>query len=470
MGPATDNPDVLRAMLAAGLDVARFNFSHCSHAEAVKRVETLRSVSQETGKIVALLADTKGPEIRLGTFQGGQAALAADQPFTLTTEVVQGDHTRASVTYEGLVRDVAPGHRILLGDGLIELVVESVLGNNIRTRVVNGGMIADKKGVNVPGVCLSLPFISAKDRADLRFFIEMGFDFIAASFVSSAEDILAMREELSRMGGGREIRIIAKIENAAGVRNAEAILAVANGLMIARGDLGVELDFEELPILQKDLIKKCYQQGKEVITATEMLESMIRNPRPTRAETSDVANAVYDGTSAIMLSGETAMGKYPVEAVAVMAKIAERTEADIHYLKRFQQNSYKPESSVTNAISHATVTTAHDLGATAILTISMSGNTVRNVAKFRPCCPILACTPNPVVQRQLKLTWGVTPLLTKETMDTESLFASAVEAALEGGYVHEGDLVVLTGGVPVGYSGTTNVLKVHEVGEKIVAF
>lgn len=466
LGPSTDNPEIMRAMVMAGMDVARFNFSHGVSEDIGKRIELLHNACEETGKTVALLADTKGPEVRLGCFKNGKAELVAGQLFTLTSDSISGDSTMCSVSYENLSEDVSPGNKILLDDGLIELVVENVSSTSVTTRVINGGFISDRKGVNVPNVTLNLPFISAKDRSDLRYISEMGFDFIAASFVRSDEDVKQMRDELKRMGEKR-IKIIAKIENAEGVKNVDSILAVADGLMVARGDLGVELAFEELPIIQKELIKKAYRQGKSVITATQMLESMIVNPRPTRAETSDIANAIYDGTSAIMLSGETAKGNYPVEALSVMAKIARRTEKDIDYLKRFQTSSYKPTPSITNAISHATVTTAHDLEAAAILTVTKSGETAINVAKFRPLCPIIACTPDAAAQRQLMLTWGVTPLLTKEETDTAALFSHAIEAAQKQGHINAGDLIVLTAGVPVGFAGTTNLLKVHEVGEKI---
>jgi len=468
LGPSTDDPDVLKKMIAIGLDVARLNFSHGGHEEQKKRVETLRMLCAETGSTVALLADTKGPEIRLGCFKDGRAELATGSTFRLTSEEILGDATRASVSYAGLPGEVSPGNRILLDDGFIELSVESVSSIDITTKVLSGGVISDRKGVNVPEVSLDLPFISAQDRSDLRFFVENGFDIIAASFVRSAEDISVMREELHRIDSKNKINIIAKIENAEGVRNADAILSVSDGLMVARGDLGVELAHEELPIIQKDLIKKGVSKGKPVITATQMLESMITRSRPTRAETSDVANAIYDGTSAIMLSGETAIGKYPTEALSVMARIAERIEKDIDYQKRFQSGEYRAETSITNAISHATVTTSHDLKTAAILTVSMSGNTARSVAKYRPTCPIIACTPDPVAQRQLKLVWGVIPILTEMETDTAALFSHAVEAAMNGGHIKKGDLVVLTAGVPVGYSGTTNLLKVHVVGEKIL--
>ena len=468
LGPATDSPDVLRDMVKAGLDVARFNFSHGSHDEHTERVNLLRSICEEVGSTVAFLADTKGPEIRLGLFEGGAADLAAGSIFTLTTDQIVGNASRAFISYDGLPNEVSSGTRILLDDGLIELVVESSSGMNIVTRVVNGGIISDRKGVNVPSISLNMPYICAKDRLDLRFVVENGFDFVAASFVRSARDVNEMRDELIRIDSQNKIKIIAKIENAEGVYNAESILDSCDGIMVARGDLGVEVEYEELPIIQKDLIKRTLHHSKPVITATQMLESMINNPRPTRAETSDVANAIYDGTSAIMLSGETAVGKFPVESLSAMAKIAERIEKSIDYRKRFQQVEYSSEPSITNAISHATVTTAHDLHAEAILTVSMSGNTAQNVTKYRPNCPIITCTPNPTVQRQLKLNWGVIPLLTEEETDTTALFSHAVDAAMEAGLLHEGELVVLTAGVPVGQSGNTNLLKVHVVGEKIL--
>ena len=466
MGPATDNPDVLRPMLKAGLDVARFNFSHGTHEDHKKRIDNFRALCKEVGVSVALLADTKGPEIRLGVFKDGEVELVAGSSFTLTTDMIEGDVTRASVTYENLHEEVAPGTRILLDDGLIELSVESVQGKDIVTRVVDGGSISNRKGVNVPGVRLNMPYVSSSDRADLRFFIEMGFDLIAASFCRSEDDIRNMRSELARVDDKNKIRIIAKIENADGLKNIDAILEAADGIMVARGDLGVEMAYEELPILQKDLISKALYRGKEVVTATQMLESMIHNPRPTRAETSDVANAIYDGTNAIMLSGETAAGKYPLEAFLAMARIATRIESSIDYRKRFVRDVHRPEESVTNAISHATVTAAHELEAACIITVSMSGLTARNVAKYRPLCPIVACTPDPVTARQLKLVWGAVPILTKEEVDTSDLFTHAVDLAVEAGFCRTGELVVITAGVPVGHSGTTNLLKVHVVGEK----
>ena len=470
LGPSTDNPEVLEQLIEKGLDVARFNFSHGSHEEHTTRIEMLRKVVEKTGKTVAFLADTKGPEIRLGAFEGGKAYLETDSHFTLTTDNIVGDSTRASVSYSELTSKISAGTRILLDDGLIELVTEAVQSRNIVTRVVNGGPISNNKSVNVPSVRLNIPYINAKDRSDLRFFLENNFDIIAASFVRSAEDLTEMRNELLRVdaASGKKIKIIAKIENAEGLNNIDSILTVCDGIMVARGDLGVELEYEDLPIIQKDLISRTLSQGKPVITATQMLESMIVHQRPTRAETSDVANAIYDGTSAVMLSGETAVGKNPVEAFTAMSKIAERIEKSINYHKRFKSGDYSSATSLTNAISHATVTTAHDLNASAILTVSMSGNTAQNVSKFRPSCPIIACTPDPAIRRQMKLNWGIIPLLTSEESDTTALFNHAVEAAKKADLIHEGELVVLTAGVPVGHSGTTNMLKVHVVGEKIL--
>jgi pyruvate kinase len=456
-------------MIAAGMDVARFNFSHGNHEEKKEKIADIKAISEEMGVTVALLADTRGPEVRLGLFAGGKAQLTDGSSFTLTSDDIVGTAERASITYAGMIKDIRPGNRILLDDGLIELTVENCSKTDILTRVVNGGIIRDRKSVNVPGVSLNMPYISAQDRADLRFISENGFHFLAASFVRCEDDIRLLREELHRMNGDH-LRIIAKIENAEGVRNTDAILKVSAGLMVARGDLGVELEFEDLPGIQKELIKKAYQAGKNVITATQMLESMVNNPRPTRAETSDVANAIYDGTSAIMLSAETSVGKFPVDAVRTMAKIAQRAENDIDYVERFQTTLYKPATSITNAISHATVTTAHDLDVKAILIVSKSGDTACNVSKFRPACPLIVGSPDPVVVHQMKLEWGVFPLLTREESKGIDIFMGAIGAAKNGGYIRNGDLVVITAGVPVGQSGTTNMLKVQEIGEERPVF
>ena len=359
------------------------------------------------------------------------------------------------------------GDTILLNDGAIELRVTGTHDGAIDTEIVNGGVISDHKGVNVPGVRLSMPYISERDRSDILFGAETGFDFIAASFVSRAEDILEIRQLLERQGN-QTIRIIAKIENAEGVKNIDEILRVSDGIMVARGDMGVEVPLEDVPVFQKLLIKKCYNTGKMVITATQMLESMIHSPRPTRAEAADVANAIYDGTSAVMLSGETAAGDYPVEAVRTMAQIAERAERDIDYRKRFYSRSNERLPDITNAISHATCTTAYDLGAAAIITVTWSGTTARMLSKYRPDIPVIACTHEKATYWQLALSWGVTPLLCDVKETTDDLFTHAVAKSKAAGYVHDGDIVVITAGVPLGVNGTTNLLKVHVVGDILV--
>ena len=471
LGPSTDDPVVLKKMLASGLDVARINFSHGSYEDHKKRIEGLRKACEESGTIVALLGDTKGPEIRTGIFENDKVKLASNSVFVLTTDNIIGDTSRVSISYAGLPSEVKAGDKILLDDGLLKLVVESVSGNEITTIVQNGGYISNNKGVNVPGVSLQLPFLNEKDRADIKFILENDFDILAASFVRNAEDVMEIKQELTRLGAKRDLRIIAKIENPEGVVNVDSILDVTDGLMVARGDLGVEMPFEELPIIQKELISKAQYRGKEVITATQMLESMINNPRPTRAETSDVANAIYDGTGSIMLSGETTIGKYPQQAVAAMRRIAEKIESSIDYKYKFKKDSHIPEASITNAISHAAVTAAHELNAAAILTVTLGGATARNISKFRPDCPIFACTPDPAVARSLKLDWGVYPLLIDEgATETVTLFTYAVKKASEAGAIKPGDVVVMTAGVPVGATGNTNMIKVHEVGGDILIF
>ena len=469
LGPASTDPKVMREMMLAGMNLARFNFSHGTHEEHLEKLNTLRALRDELKLPVATLLDTKGPEIRLRDFEGGKAMLEAGQTFILTNREVMGDQNQVSVTYHELPLDVAPGSRILLDDGLIELKVQEIRdGTDILCTVVNGGKISNHKGVNLPGTKISMPYLSETDIRDIEFGIQENFDFIAASFVRSAQDILDVRNILIR-NGCRTMKIIAKIENAEGVSNLDQILRAADGIMVARGDLGVEINMEEIPHLQKVMIRKCYQSGKMVITATQMLESMIQNPRPTRAEVNDVANAIYDGTSAIMLSGETAAGKYPVEAVRTMASIAERTESDIDYRQQFRDRGDEGSASITDAISHATCTTAHDLGASAIISVSKSGRTARMVSKYRPGIQIIACTSDVTTYHQLSLSWGVTPVLVGEQKDTDSLFECAVTAALEGGYVKDGDLVVITAGVPVGMSGTTNLLKVQTAGTSLIS-
>ena len=464
LGPSTDNNEVLRELMLNGMDVARVNFSHQTHPEHLERIKILKAMREELNVPVALLADTKGPEIRLGKLEPNKITLREGQPFVLTTVDIVGNDQRASISFDGLPGDVTRGSTILIDDGLIELTVESVTDTDISCRVVNGGEISSNKGINVPGVELSMPFISGRDRADIRFAVENDFDFIAASFTRTAQDILLIREELDRLGCD-DMRIIAKIENAQGVANIDEILNVVDGIMVARGDLGVEIPMEEIPVIQKKLIKKAYKEGKQVITATQMLDSMMHNPRPTRAEATDVANAIYDGTSAIMLSGETAAGQYPVEAVKTMARIAYRTERDIDYKKRFRERMEIDLCSVTNAISHATCAAAHDLSAAAIITVTKSGMTARMISKFRPDCPIIGCSTSDKVVRQMNLSWGVTSLRMEEKENTDGLFAHAVDVAQAAGLIRDGDLVVITAGVPLGVSGTTNMLKVHVVGE-----
>lgn len=467
LGPATNDPKVLEGLMRSGMDVARINFSHGDHAEHQKRMDEFKAMREKLGLPVALLLDTKGPEIRIRDFEDGKATLKKGAAFTLTTEDIVGDDTRVSVTYAGLPEDITPGTRILIDDGLIELTVEQIAGTDIQCKVVNGGTLSNKKSINIPGTSIRLPYISEKDKADILFGIQNDVDFIAASFVRTAYDVLDMRKILEE-NGGQHIQIIAKIENNEGVVNIDDILKVSEGIMVARGDMGVEIPFEDLPSIQKMLIEKCYKAGKMVITATQMLDSMIRNPRPTRAETTDVANAVYDGTSAIMLSGETAIGKFPIEAISAMAKIAEKTESSMDYKQKFYAQSIDSAQSVTDAISHATCTTAMDLGATAIVTVTKSGHTARMVSRYRPGCPIVGVTTSQKVFHQLALSWGVQPVMGEEQPTTDELFEHGVERAVDTGLVKNGDLVVITGGTPVGVPGTTNTLKAHLVGHVLV--
>lgn len=468
LGPATDRDGVLKELMLAGMDVARFNFSHQTHKEHKERFQQLVALRDELGLYIPTLLDTKGPEIRLRQFENGKIELVDGDTFTLTTREILGDQVAASITYKDLPKDIEVGTRILIDDGLIALRVDSFNDTDIRCTVINGGPVSDNKGINVPGVSLSMPYLSEKDEKDLLFGIETGFDFVAASFTRTADDILSIRKILDQNGGGH-VRIVAKIENAEGVENIDDILTVADGVMVARGDMGVEIPLQEIPVLQKKLIKKAYNAGKQVITATQMLDSMMKNPRPTRAETTDVANAIYDGTSAIMLSGETAAGAYPIEALKTMAMIAERTERDIDYAKRFNLRDVQEAPNVTNAISHATVTTAHDLGASAIITVTKSGQTARLISKYRPLSPIISCSTSEVVCRQLNLSWGVTPLLVEEKTNSDELFACAVETAHDAGLVHNSELVVITAGIPLGVSGTTNMLKVTIVGDVLAS-
>ncbi len=468
LGPATDDEDVLKELILSGMAVARMNMSHGTHEDHKKRADAVKKLREELDMPVAILLDTKGPEIRTKLFKNGSELLEAGQTFTFTTDEVEGDRERCSITFADLPKDVKRGDRILVDDGLIEMLVTATTKTDIVCEVLNGGKIASHKGINVPGTRLSLPFISEQDRKDIAFAVEQDYDFIAASFTRTSEDILQLRQELDK-NNCNNIRIIAKIENSEGVENIDDIIRVSDGIMVARGDLGVEIPMEEIPVLQKKLITKAYNAGKQVITATQMLDSMMINPRPTRAEATDVANAIYDGTSAIMLSGETAAGKYPVQAVETMARIAERTENDIDYIDRFRKHHLNSSPDVTSAISHATCTTAHDLGAVAILTVSKTGTTARMISKYRPNCPIISGSTSKKVLRQMNLSWGVIPILVEEKTNTDELFEHVVDVAEQHGLVKNGDLAVITAGIPLGVSGTTNMLKVHLVGNVLVS-
>ena len=467
LGPASESEEVIRELMLAGMNVARLNFSHGTHEEQRGKLERVKKVREELGLPVALLLDTKGPEIRTGEFEKGKVELKKGQTFVLTTEDVMGNEGKVSITYKNLVKDVQKGDSILIDDGLIGLKVVKVTEKEIICSVENGGTVSNKKGINVPGVELKMPFISEKDRDDILFAIKEGFDYIAASFTRTADDVLEIRRILEE-NDCEYIKIIAKVENDQGIKNVDEILRVADGVMIARGDMGVEIPLEEVPSIQKKLIRKAFETGKPIITATQMLDSMMKNPRPTRAETSDVANAIYQGTSAIMLSGETASGQYPVEALKTMVKIALRTEADIDYDERFKRRSIEDRTDITNAVSHATCTTAVDLHASAIITVTKSGRTVGMVAKHHPGCMIIGCCMDDYVCRQLNLYWGVQPLLLPKEDDADALFNSAVAAAEEAGLVSRGDLTVLTAGVPLGVTGTTNLIKVQVAGKILV--
>ena len=467
LGPSTDKPDVLRNMMLSGMNVARFNFSHGSHDEHIKRLTALKELREQLGLPVAALLDTKGPEIRLKEFKNGSVELKAGQKFTLTTQDIMGDETRCAITYKDLPQDLAPGSRVLLDDGLIALTVDAIDDDEIFCTVKNDGIMKNRKGVNVPDTRLSMPYMSAQDQDDILFGVEQGFDFIAASFVRTARDILEIRRLLDSCKCDT-IKIIAKIENQEGVNNIDEIIAVADGIMVARGDMGVEIDFTEIPIIQKDIIWRCYNAGKPAITATQMLESMSENPRPTRAEITDVANAIYDGTSAIMLSGETAAGHYPVESVRTMAAIAERTESDINYDKRLKTRNFEGHLSVAGAVAHAACTTAMDIKANAIITVSKSGETARLLCKYRPSTPIVACVLSEQVYRHLALSWGIIPIMMDYAHNTDQLIELSTAAAQNAGLVSNGDLVVITAGVPVGVSGTTNMIKAHLVGDALI--
>ncbi len=461
IGPASDSVECLQQLMLAGMNVARFNFSHGTHEEQKIKYEKVLEAREKVGLPVATLLDTKGPEIRLRDFEGDKAELVAGQQFVLTTEELLGTCQKATITYKNLKNDVDRGTTILIDDGLIEMTVEEIRGEEIVCTVVNGGFVSNHKGVNVPGAVLSMPYISDTDREDILFGIEMGYDFLAASFARCKEDILEVRRILEEHGS--RMKIIAKIENMQGIQNLEEILDASDGIMVARGDMGVEIPMEEVPILQKRMIKLANDKGKHVITATQMLESMIKNPRPTRAEATDIANAIYDGTTAIMLSGESAAGKYPVEAVRTMARIAESAEKDIDYYERMCHGGKAGEADITTAIAYATCSAAMDVGAAAIITVTLSGFTAEAISRFKPACPIIGCAANERVCRQLNLLWGVNPLQVSKEETTDALFDAAVSEAKKAGYVKAGDVAVITAGIPLGKAGTTNMIHVVEV-------
>ena len=464
LGPATDNPQILEKMILSGMNVARFNFSHGAYEDHEKRLKEVIAVREKLNAPVATLLDTKGPEVRLGDFENPDGVTINEgDKFVLTTKECLGTEKKSFVNYEGLPRDVKPGTVILINDGLISMKVDCVKGSDIHCTVIDGGLLTNHKGVNVPGVDLNMPYLSERDMNDLKFGAAHDFDFIAASFIRRAPDVTILRNFVDAIGW-KDVKIISKIENVQGVNNIDSIIAASDGIMVARGDMGVEIDFQRIPAIQKMIIRKVYDAGKIVVTATQMLESMINNPRPTRAEITDVANAIYDGTSAIMLSGESAVGKHPVEAVQTMTSIALTTEGDIDYKREF--DNFYPESGgkdITSAISHATVTTAHDLNASAIITVTKSGTTARMISKFRPQTDIVGATINQKVWRQLSLSWGVKPVLCQLKDNTDELFDHAVDVTVKAGAAKKGDTVVITAGIPLGMSGTTNMLKVHKI-------
>ncbi len=461
LGPASTDENTMRELMKAGMNVARFNFSHGSHEEHKDRFDRIVRLRRELGLPVGTLLDTKGPEIRLRDFENGSIILKEGQTFTLTTDEVVGNEERVSVSYKDMTNDVYRGSTVLIDDGLIALSVEEIDGSNIVCKVMNGGKISDKKGVNIPNVDVSMPFISDKDREDIIFGCELGYEYIAASFTRTADDVREIREIIEAHNGN--MKIIAKIESMQGVKNLDAILEEADGVMVARGDLGVEVPLEDVPIIQKQIIRKANLRGKIVVTATQMLDSMSQNPRPTRAEVTDVANAVYQGTTAIMLSGETAAGKYPVQTVRTMAKIAARTEDDVNYKKQMATRIEVRRTSTTRAISHAVCTLADDIQAKAIIGVTMSGFTARRISSYHPTQPIIACAVRESVACQMNLLFGVYPIMIPQEEKQEMLFSAAISAAKKAGYVEQGDEVVCAAGIPLGTTGTTNTIRVFDV-------
>ena len=463
LGPVSNSPEMVKKLIETGMNAVRINFSHGSHESHGETINTVKKVREELGMPIPLILDTKGPEIRTKLLKEEPAKLEKGNKFTLTTDDIEGDSTKVSVTYEDFAKDLHVGATVLIDDGLIELKVLEINGNDVVCEIINSGMLGSRKGINLPNVSIKLPALTEKDIDDIKFGIKMGFDYIAASFIRSASDVLSIRKVLEE-NGGSDIKIISKIENREGVDNIDAILEVTDGIMVARGDLGVEIPFEEVPIIQKQLIDKCKAKGKLVVTATQMLESMITNPRPTRAEASDVANAIFDGTDAIMLSGETAKGSFPVEAFNAMVRIATKIESSIDYVEKFYNNSCSKTTNITDAISHATCTTASDLNSPCIVAVTKSGFTVREVSKYRPKSLILGLTPDERVQRQLNLTWGCYPYLVDiDNISSGDLFQNTANIANEKGFAQKGDVIITVGGTPIGQTGSTNTLKAQTI-------
>lgn len=464
LGPAVDSDEMIRGLMINGMDCARMNFSHGSHEEHLVRIERVKRIRKELNKNIPILLDTKGPEIRIRDFEAGSVELTVDQTFTFYAKERLGDETGVSVTYPFLAKTVSVGTKILIDDGKIAVEVVEISDENVVCKVLNGGKISNRKSINIPNVRVDMPFISEKDRSDILFGIECDVDFIAASFVRTADDVLEVRKLLND-NGGEKIQIIAKIENAEGVNNIDKIVEVSDGVMVARGDMGVELPFAMLPKIQKDLIKKCYRAGKHVVTATQMLESMTHSPRPTRAEVSDVANAIYDGTTAIMLSGETAAGEYPIESVHTMSEIAESTEQTIRYHVRYERNKLDLGHDILNAISNSACSASYRLNAKAIVALSRTGRTARQLANYRPVCPILAAVLNEKACRQLSLAWNVRPILSEEKHSTDDLLQQGIRVAVKEGIANIGDTIVLTCSAAIG-GLDTDLMKVHVISDE----
>ena len=464
LGPATNDVEIMKQLIQNGMDAARINFSHGTYETHAETIAKLKQAREELNAPIPLILDTKGPEIRVKTFKEDKVRLEEDATFTLTTREVEGDVNIVSVTYADLPKDVHRGSRILIDDGLIELKVEDITETDVVCKVVNGGVVKSRKGVNLPGVEVNLPSLMEKDIEDLKFGVENGFDIVAASFIRSAEDVLKIRRVLEENGGG-QMHIISKIENQQGVENIDKILEASDGIMVARGDLGVEIPPEEVPLVQKILIAKANRIGKPVITATQMLESMVHSPRPTRAEANDVANAIFDGSDAIMLSGETAAGAYPLEAAATMARIALKAESAVDYAAKLANTTEPARVNITNAISMAACATAAELKTAAITTVTKSGFTARMISRYRPACPLIASTSDETVWRQMNLIWGCKPMLYTGELPRGGVFDTALEIAVKSGLLKNGDTVVSALGMPLGFSGATNTLRVDIVGD-----